>query len=177
VAFHIVWVGLFYVLLRPVNRTLALLATLTGLLAIGLQALGAVVQNGALTVLHAGEFSAAFTPEQLEALSYLALRSAGQTFNTYLIFFGIRCLLTGYLIYRSGFMPRFLGVLEMIAGTAYLVLLWPPLATAWHPYYLFFGVGELALVLWLLIRGVDSQRWHALNAAGNASRAQAVAAS
>jgi hypothetical protein len=52
------------------------------------------------------------------------------------------------------------GLLEMLAGVAYLILLWPPLATALHPYYLSLGVGELVLLMWLLVKGVDSERWH-----------------
>jgi hypothetical protein len=78
----------------------------------------------------------------------------------YLIFFGISILLLGYLIFKSGFIPRLVGVLEMLAGAAYLVLLWPPLASDWHPYYLFFAVGELILGIWLLFKGVDSERWY-----------------
>ena len=160
VAFHIAWVVLFYHLFKPVNRTLSLLAAFVGLTAIALQAVSAMIQSAPLSILHGEAFSSAFTAEQLQALAYLSLRLAGQTFNTYLVFFGIRCLLTGYLIFRSGFIPRLVGVLEMLAGAAYLVLLWPPLASALHPYYLFFGVGELVLLLWLLVKGVDSERWH-----------------
>lgn len=95
-----------------------------------------------------GEFSSAFTAEQLQAQLYLSLRIQGQMFNMYMVFFGIWCLLTGSINFRSGFLPRLVG------------LLWPPLASAWHPYYLFFGVGELVLLLWLLVKGVDSERWH-----------------
>jgi hypothetical protein len=81
--------------------------------------------------------------------------------------FGISIIPLGYLIFRSGFVPPLVGLLEMVAGIAYLVLLWPPLARAWHPYYLFFGIGELVLGLWLLIKGVDAARWY--------ERAQATA--
>lgn len=161
VAFHVAWKVLFYDLFKPVNRTLSLLALFVGLIAIGLQAVSAIFQMAPLTILHGGEFSSAFTAEQLQALAYLSLRLQGQTFNTYLVFFGLWCLLTGYLIFRSGFIPRLVGQLEMLAGVAYLILLWPPLASALHPYYLFFGVGELVLLVWLLVKGVDSERWHA----------------
>lgn len=160
VAFHIAWVVLFYDLFKPVNRTFSLLAAFVGLIAIALQAVSAIFQMAPLTILHGGEFSSAFTAEQLQALAYLSLRLQGQTFNMYLVFFGIWCLLTGYLIFKSGFIPRLVGQLEMLAGVAYLILLWPPLATALYPYYLFLGVGELVLVFWLLVKGVDSKRWH-----------------
>ena len=160
VAAHIVWVVLFYELFKPVNRTLARLAAFVGLTAIALQAGSALFQMAPLTILHGGDFSSAFTAEQLQALAYLSLRLQGQTFNTYLVFFGLWCLLTGTLIFRSGFMPRLVGLLEMLAGAAYLILLWPPLASALYPYYLFLGIGELVLLLWLLVKGVDSERWY-----------------
>ena len=52
------------------------------------------------------------------------------------------------------------GLLEMLAGVASLILLWPPLTGAPEPYYLTLGIGELVLVVWLLTKGLDSERWH-----------------
>ena len=165
VAFHVAGVVLFYELFKPVNRIVTLLSAWVGLIGITLQAVSAIFQQAPLTILHGEAFSSAFTAEQLQGLAYLALRIQGQTVNMYLIFFGISILLLGYLIFKSGFVPRIIGVLEMLAGAAYLVLLWPPLASALHPYYLFFAVGELVLGLWLLVKGVDSERWHERNRA------------
>lgn len=77
-----------------------------------------------------------------------------------LIFFGFYCVLIGYLVVRSKFLPRFLGVLMVFAGLGYLTLLLPPLATALKPYNLAAGgLGEWALTAWLLAKGVDQQRW------------------
>jgi hypothetical protein len=160
-AFHIAGVVLFYELFKPVNPTVTLISAYTSLIGIAFQAVSAIFQLAPLIILHGGEFSSAFTTEQLQALAYLSLRLQGQIVNMYLIFFGLSILLLGYLIFKSGFIPQLLGLLEMLAGAAYLVLLWPPLASAWHPYYLFFAVGELLLGLWLLVRGVDSERWYA----------------
>jgi hypothetical protein len=160
VAFHVAGVVLFYELFQPVNPTIARISAWVGLTGIALQAVSAIFQQAPLKILHGAEFSSAFTAEQLQALAYLSLYLQGQTVNMYLIFFGISILLLGYLIFKSGFAPRLVGLLEMIAGAAYLVLLWPPLASAWYPYYLFFAVGELVLGIWLLFRGVDSERWH-----------------
>jgi hypothetical protein len=160
IATHIVWMVLFYDLFKPVDRTLARLAAFVGLIAVALQAVSAIFQMAAQTILHGGEFSTAFTAAQLQALSYLSLRLQGQTFNTYMIFFGLWCLVTGALIFKSGFMPRILGLLEMLAGAAYLILLWPPLAAALDPYYLLLGLGEAVLLVWLLVKGVDNQRWY-----------------
>ncbi len=77
-----------------------------------------------------------------------------------LIFFGFYCVLIGYLVVRSKFLPGFLGVLMVFAGMGYLTLLFPPLARALNPYNLAAGgVGEWTLTGWLLVKGVDQQRW------------------
>lgn len=77
-----------------------------------------------------------------------------------LVFFGFHCLLVGSLILRSTFLPRILGVLMVIAGLGWLTFLWPPLAMNLAPYNLMPGmIGEGLLILWLLIFGVNEQRW------------------
>jgi len=77
-----------------------------------------------------------------------------------LIFFGFYCLLIAYLILKSTFLPRTLGVLMALAGFGWLTFLWPSLATALSPYVFVPGIiGEGALTLWLLVFAVDQQRW------------------
>ena len=77
-----------------------------------------------------------------------------------LVFFGFYCLLIGYLIFRSTFLPRILGVLMAIAGLGWLTFLSPPLANHLSPYNLAPGIlGEGLLTLWLLAIGVNEQRW------------------
>ncbi|MGA2278049.1 MAG: DUF4386 domain-containing protein [Terracidiphilus sp.] len=77
-----------------------------------------------------------------------------------LVFYGFYCVLIGYLILRSIFLPRFLGVLMMLAGFGYLTLLYPPLGNYLIPYnYIPGGVGEGLLTLWLLVKGVNVRRW------------------
>ncbi len=78
-----------------------------------------------------------------------------------LVFFGFYCLLIGYLILRSTFLPRALGVLMVIAGLGWLTYLSPPLARTLSPYNMIPGiVGEGVLTLWLLAVGVNVQRWN-----------------
>ena len=78
-----------------------------------------------------------------------------------LVFFGFYCLLIGYLIFRSTFLPQILGVLMAFAGLGWLTFLWPPLANSLSPYNMVPGlVGEGALTLWLLVVGVKEQRWN-----------------
>jgi hypothetical protein len=77
-----------------------------------------------------------------------------------LVFFGFYCLLIGYLIFRSGFLPRFLGVLMAFAGLGWLTFLSPPSANHLSPYIFAPGIlGEGSLTLWLLVMGVNDQRW------------------
>jgi hypothetical protein len=83
-----------------------------------------------------------------------------------LVFFGFYCLLIGYLIFRSTFLPRILGVLMAIGGLGWLTFLSPVLANYLSPYNLAPGIlGEGALTLWLLVKGVNVQRWKDLEAA------------
>jgi hypothetical protein len=82
-----------------------------------------------------------------------------------LVFFGFYCLLIGYLIFRSNFLPRTLGVLMAFAGLGWLTFLSGPLASYLSPYNLAPGIlGEGALTLWLLVMGVNAQQWQASSA-------------
>ncbi len=77
-----------------------------------------------------------------------------------LVFFGIYCVLLGYLILRSIFLPRILGVLMLIAGLGWLTFLSTRLAHYLSPYhYIAGGIGEGLLTVWLLAAGVNAQRW------------------
>jgi len=96
---------------------------------------------------------------QARALVFLRLRAAAYH-NIGLVFFGLYCLLVDILILRSTFLPRILGVLMGLAGLSYLLFLSPPLARSLEPYILVFpGVGQISLTLWLLVIGVNAQRW------------------
>jgi hypothetical protein len=76
-------------------------------------------------------------------------------------FFGLFCLLIGYLITRSTFLPHVLGVFMAIAGLGYMTFLIPPLANGLSPYNLAAGVlGETSLTLWLLLKGVNTDQWN-----------------
>lgn len=77
-----------------------------------------------------------------------------------LVFFGFYCVLIGYLIYRSTFLPHLVGVLMVFAGFGYLTLLWPALGNSLAPWnYIPGAIGEWTLTVWLLVRGVNEQRW------------------
>src|SRR6266567_1313073 len=161
VACHIAWIFLFYELFKPVNRSLSLLAAFVGLVAIAIQACSSLFQVAPLIVMEAGQSFSAFNVDQLQALTLMSLRFSARAFNTYLAFFGIWCVLMGYLIFRSTFMPRIIGVLEAFAGLCWLTYLWPPLGRYLSPYnQVLSAPGELSMMLWLLVMGVNSQRWN-----------------
>jgi hypothetical protein len=170
VCFHLAWTVLFYYLFQVVNRRVALLALAVSLLGIAVQAMSLAFHLTPLILLDNQDVFSAFSHEQLQALALLFLRVRGQVMNMYLAFFGLWCVVTGYLIVRSRFMPRIIGALEIVAGIGYLTQLWPPLASALFPYNLATGVGELVLQLWLLVFAVNANRWYArsLSAPGHA---------
>ena len=138
---------LFYDLFRPVSRNLSLLAALFRLIFVALMAVNSLNYFGVLNLFKDAHSSRAFN------LGY----------GIALVPFGIHCLLTGYLIFKSNFLPRILGVLLAMAGLGYLTFLWPPLGSRlFFPYLVIPGVvGEGSLTLWLLVMGVNVQRWKA----------------
>jgi len=160
VVFHVVWALLLYELLKPVSRRTSLLAAFIILVACPIQALAGLAYAAPLIVLKGGSAFSTFTAEQLQALALVFLRLNAMCFNAYLVFFGVWCGLVGYLIYRSTFLPRIIGLLMVVAGLAYLILLWPPLATSLYPFNLALAApGEISLLLWLLVRGVNAPAW------------------
>jgi hypothetical protein len=97
----------------------------------------------------------------LVGLSFEALELHLLGMNVALVFHGIDCLLIGYLVFRSTFLPRTLGVLMALGGLAWLTSLSPPLAHHLAPYNQALGfLGEGALMLWLLVMGVNLQQWN-----------------
>lgn len=156
---------ILYVLLRPVSRDLALLAAFFNLVSIGLEAAITLYLLVALFPLGNAEYLRAFQPEQLYALAYLSLRSHGPGFGVSLIFFGCFCLVIGYLIFTSRFLPKALGVLMQIAGLCYLtnsfaLILAPSIANRIFPAILVPAfIGEASLCLWLLVKGVNEPQW------------------
>jgi len=161
VAFHLAWALLMYVLLKPVNRNLSLLAAFFVLVSCAMQALTSLLYLAPLLILQGGSSFSAFTAEQLQALALMFLKLNEYAFNIDLVFFGLWCVLAGYLIFRSTFLPRTLGVLLAIDGLGFVTYLYPPLA-----YHLFIpylaaasALGEIPLELWLIVIGVNAQRW------------------
>jgi hypothetical protein len=154
--------ALWYILLRPVNRSIALTAAF-------IELAGCVVKTGArvfyiapLFVLGAGGTSTlhGLSAEQLPAIALILLKANDYGAATALAFFGFSTPLNGYLIFRSKFLPRWLGVLSMIAGLGWLTFLYPPLGYSAFPFIALLGlVGSAATIFWLLVFGVDEEKW------------------
>lgn len=101
-----------------------------------------------------------FNVEQLQALALLSLKVNEHAAGMALVFFGFYAMLTGYLVFRSTFLPHILGVLGMLGGVGWLAFLSPPLGSKFFPYIVAVAlVGSVAKVLWLLVFGVNDQRW------------------
>jgi hypothetical protein len=160
IALHLVWAALFYDLFRPVSRSLSLLAALFLLVGCAMGVVASLFQIAPVVVLAGGSPLKVFPVEQVQALALMFLNLNAQAYNIFLVFFGFYLLLIGYLIVRSTFMPRVLGVLVALAGASYLTQLSPPLAHALSPFNLApAALGEPSLMLWLLVIGVNAQRW------------------
>src|ERR1700693_1473063 len=151
-ACYIAVTALFYVLFKPVSRSLSLVAAFFSLVGCTILAFGSLFQLAPLVVLGGSQYLSVFNVEQLRALALLFLDLNTQAGYICVVFFGVYCLLIGYLIFRSAFLPRILGVLMALAGWGCLTFLCPPLANHLSPYNLVLGfVAELALCLWLLV--------------------------
>jgi hypothetical protein len=107
----------------------------------------------------------------LVGLTFEALRLQPRGVNVAIVFAGFYCLLIGYLIVRATFLPRVLGALMTFAGLAWLTWLYNPLVKGLSPYNLAAGaLAEMSVFLWLLVMGLNAQRWDGL---ANARRASA----
>ena len=104
----------------------------------------------------------AFTPDQVHTLALVALQLYNPIYYIALAFFGCYDLLIGYLAFKSAFIPRPIGVLMGITGLGWLTFFIPPTAAYLLPYSAIIAgiVGEGAMILWLLVMGVNSQRWN-----------------
>jgi Domain of unknown function (DUF4386) len=159
IALYIAVTALLYYLFRPVSRRIAVLATFLSLAGCTIQAFASVFQLVPV-VLGGSQYSSAFDAMQLQALAQLFLEMNTQANYVAVVFFGLFDILIGYLIFRSTFLPRFLGVLMVVAGLLWLIYLSPPLANRVVILIEAPGfVAELALMVWLLVRGVNVQRW------------------
>jgi len=156
---------LLYDLLRVVNPAVARIAAPFSVTGCILQSALTFFHLAPLVLLQNSGIGSAFVPAQSQALAMAALTLGTQGMNVCMIFFGFFNLFTGYLIFRSTFLPRIIGALLSFAGACYLIdyFTWianPALGERMLRYLIWEGsAGELTLVFWLLVFGVNAQKW------------------
>src|SRR3977135_2664514 len=159
-ACNIAMTALFYDLLKPAGRSVSLLAAFLGFAGCVIKTFSRLFFIAPLFILGGAHYLSVFSTEQLQALALLFLKVNDHGAAIALVFFGFYALLTGYLIVRSTFLPRILGVLSILGGLGWMSFLYQPLGYRLFPYVALVGLlGAAALILWLLIFGVNEQSW------------------
>ncbi|MGZ3484758.1 MAG: DUF4386 domain-containing protein [Gemmatimonadaceae bacterium] len=157
---QIVMTVLIYDLLKPVNRSVSLLAAVVGLIGCGIKTFSRLFYFAPLLVLGGTHYLSAFSGEQLNAVALLFLRVNDIGAGIALVFFGIYAILKGYLVIRSTFLPHVLGWLTVLGGIGWLAFLSPPFGDRMFSFIAVVGIiGALANIGWLLVFGVNERRW------------------
>lgn len=155
----------YYVLLKPVNKTLALMSLFLGLVQTAVLVASKMNLVMPLLLLSNSDYLKSLDLHTLQTFAYLSIVAHDYGYSIGLIFFGCACLIDGWLIIKSGYFPRILGFMIQIAGVCYLVnsfalILSPALAHALFPAILLPSlIGELSMCLWLLFKGVNIIKW------------------
>ncbi|MFL7893630.1 MAG: DUF4386 domain-containing protein [Anaerolineales bacterium] len=159
--FMVLLVLVLYKLLKPVNKNIALVMVIFALVSVPLVMLNELNHFAALLLTRGTDYLTAFKADQFHAqvMFFLNLQEYG-TFIPQIFSFWV--LLLGYLVFKSGFLPRILGILLMIGGLCYpiqaiLFFLFPNFDAMILGLFAF--IGELAFYLWLLIKGVNAEQW------------------
>src|SRR3989442_11262728 len=141
--------ALFYDLLKPAGRSVSLVAAFLGLTGCIIKTLSRLFFISPLFIVGGAHYLSVFSAEQLQALALLFLRVNDHGAAIALVFFGSYALLTGYLIIRSTFLPRILGVLSVLGGLGWLTFLYQPLGYHLFPYIAALGLlGAASLILY-----------------------------
>lgn len=150
---------LFYRLFEPVDRTMAVLATVLAVMGATVQIVALLLQAVPLAILKDAQLGGAVGMGQLQADVLVMLRAYNESYSISFVIFSLFDITIGVLIYRSTFLPRWIGVLMVLAGLGWATFLWQPLATASRGIVLpLGGVAELLLMGWLIAKGIDADR-------------------
>jgi len=156
---------LFYRIFSAVSRSLSAAMVLFRLVWVAIFSVVALTHIAPLLLLDGGAYIHAFSAPQLQAFSYFLLKLHNQGYEIALVFFGVDCILVGVLIWHSAFLPRFLGAAVAFAGICYLVnslsdFLTPSLSARFGIWLLLpCALAEYALILWLILVGVNPETW------------------
>jgi hypothetical protein len=149
-----------YEMLKPVRKDLALLAAFFGLVSTAVFAVAELFYFGSSLIVGGADYLKSFSPDQLNSLGLLSLRMYGLGGGIFMVFYGLATFLRGYLIYRSGYLPRALGALLALAGLGFIVsnfvvVLAPAYASDLLLLPMF--LAGVSMTVWLLVKGVDVQ--------------------
>jgi hypothetical protein len=162
-ACQIATTALLYLLLRPVSNSVALVAAFLELSASIIKTLARVFFIMPLFVLGGAASLSVFSTGELQSLALLLLKVNDQGAALALAFFGFSTTLNGYLVFRSGFLPRWLGVLSLASGLGWLTYLYPPLGHRAFPFIVIVALlDSAAMIFWLIVFGVNEERWKEL---------------
>ncbi len=164
IAIAVIFYDLFKSVSRPVARTSLAFAIVSNTVSIA----ASIFCFAPIHILGGAGYLSTFEPNQLQSLALLSLKLYQFAFVLNLGLFSIDCFATGYLIYRSTFLPRFLGILLIIGAFCYLTnsvayFLPPKLLPDLFPWiYLPSLLAEVSLAVWLVVAGVNVAKWHAV---------------
>ena len=161
-----------YVLLRPVNKTLSMLAAVSRLVMTTIHGLNLLNYFFAILLLSGAGYLSAFNTEQLQGFVMMFLEAHSIGFTIGIAFLTLHVFTLGYLILKSGYFPKLLGVLFIAAGVGYLVdsfglLLFSGYETTPTVIAIVIAVSEIAFPLWLLIKGVNKEGWEKRSSASS----------
>lgn len=154
------WV--LYLLLRPVHRDLALLSVCLRLISTAGFAMGEVLSFSATMILGGAHYLESFSPDQRNTLALLMLKLGTRSGEVFSMFYGAGSIVLGYLMARSGFLPRLLGVLLALSGVGFVTSIFVTVLAPKYASGLFMApvaIAGLALTFWMLVKGVDVPKW------------------
>jgi hypothetical protein len=155
---------LLYLLLRPVHRDLALLAVFFRLISTAGFAAAQIFYYAALPLLGGADYLKTFSPDQLNTLMFFMMKLSTHGGALFSMHYGAGSIVLGYLIYRSTFLPRVLGVLLILSGIGFVANIFVAVLSPAYASFLFYVptlLAVLALMIWLLAKGVDVPKWQA----------------
>jgi len=156
----LVWV--MYLLLKAVNKEIAFLSVLFGIVATVTFAFAELFYFAALLILDNADYMKTFSLNQVNSLAFLSLRLYGYGGGIFMAFYGLASILRGYLILKSGYLPKFLGILIVIGGACFVIRNFALVLTPTHaPDFLLLPLmlGMLAFSIWLLGKGINIVKW------------------
>jgi hypothetical protein len=162
VTFYLLMGLVFYVLLKPVNKNIALLMLLMNLAGVPMLGINILPQFAMLLLISGAGYLTVFSPAQLHALGMLFFNLHEYGYSIAVISWGFYLLPLGYLVFKSGYFPKILGVLLMLACFGDLIqffqiFLFPAYEVITYPGLAVAMIGEFSFAFWLLIKGANAQ--------------------